>query len=114
MLAPAPKLDMPWFAAANVTFTAWSGPWGISYSANLTPDSSGLGIWTEDMFMQAMRTGKHWGVSRPIMPPMPYEILGKLSDGELKAMYAFLHSIPPVKNVVPDYEPPAAAPGGQH
>jgi mono/diheme cytochrome c family protein len=110
MLAPAPKLEMPWLAAASATFTAWAGPWGISYGANLTPDSSGLGVWTEDMFIQAMRTGKHWGVSRPIMPPMPYEPLGKLSDADLKSIFAYLQTIPPVKNVVPDYEPPAEAP----
>lgn len=110
MLAPAPKLDMPWLAAVNASFTAWAGPWGISYTANLTPDSSGLGVWTEDMFIQAMRTGKHWGISRPIMPPMPYESLGKLPDSDLKAIWAFLGTIPPVPNVVPDYEPPADVP----
>lgn len=111
-----PKLEMPWMAAATATFTAWAGPWGISYSANLTPDSSGLGIWTEEMFIQALRTGKHWGVSRPIMPPMPWENVAKLPDADLKAMYAFLRTIPPIHNVVPDYEPPADAPagGGHH
>jgi hypothetical protein len=110
MHAPAPKLEMPWLAACNATFTAWAGPWGISYTANLTPDSSGMGVWTEDMFIQAMRTGKHWGVSRPIMPPMPWETLGRQSDADLKAMYAFLQTIPPVHNIVPDYEPPPDPP----
>lgn len=114
MVAPAPKLDMPWLAAANVTFTAWSGPWGISYGANLTPDSSGLGVWTEDMFIQAIRTWKHWGVSRPIMPPMPVESIGTLPDEDLKAIFAYLQTIPPIHNVVPDYEPPAEAPAHQH
>ncbi len=112
-MPPAPKLEMPWMAAASATLTAWSGPWGISYSANLTPDSSGMGVWTEDMFLQAMRSGKHWGVSRPIMPPMPWETIGKLSDADLKAVYAFLQTIPSINNVVPDYEPPAEMPGGQ-
>lgn len=106
MIAPAPKLEMPWMAAGNATLTAWAGPWGISYSTNLTPDSSGMGVWTEDMFVQAMRTGKHWGVSRPIMPPMPWESIATLSDDDLKAMYAYLRTIPPIHNVVPDYEPP--------
>jgi hypothetical protein len=108
-MPPAPKLDMPWMAAASATLTAWSGPWGISYSANLTPDSSGMGVWTEEMFIQAMRTGKHWGISRPIMPPMPWETLGHLPDADLKSMFAYLRTIPPIANVVPDYEPPAEA-----
>ncbi len=108
---PPPALDMNWMAAANATMTAWAGPWGISYTANLTPDSSGLGIWTEPLFMQAMRSGKHLGVGRPIMPPMPIETLGQLSDQELKDIWAFLRTIQPVHNVVPEYLPPA---GGQH
>lgn len=109
MPAP-PKLEMPWAAAASATLTAWYGPWGISYSANLTPDSSGLGVWKEEMFLQALRTGKHWGLARPIMPPMPWEALSKLSDDDLKAMWAYLQTIKPIKNTVPDYEPPAEAP----
>jgi hypothetical protein len=101
-------------AAASATMTAWAGPWGISYTANLTPDSTGLGIWTEQLFMQAMRSGKHLGVGRPIMPPMPIEEMGKLSDQELKDVWAFLRTIPPVHNQVPEYLPPTGAPGGQH
>lgn len=109
-----PKLEMPWLAAATATFTAWAGPWGISFAANLTPDSSGLGVWDEAMFLQAFRTGKHWGVSRPIMPPMPWEAYAHMPDEDFKAIFAYLKTIPPVKNVVPDYEPPAETPGGQH
>lgn len=109
-----PKLDPAWPVAANMTFTAWTGPWGISYAANLTPDSSGLGVWTEDMFLQAFRTGKHWGVSRPIMPPMPWEAYAHLPDEDLKSIFAYLRTIPPIHNVVPDYEPPAEPPHQQH
>ena len=68
-----PKLEGAWMAAVSNDFTAWSGPWGISYTANLTPDqNTGLGIWTEDMFIKAIREGKHMGTSRPILPPMPW------------------------------------------
>lgn len=98
-----PKLDGPWMAAVTSTFTAWSGPWGISYSANLTPDqNTGLGIWTEDMFIRAMREGKHMGTSRPILPPMPWQVVRNYSDDDLKAIFAYLKSIPPVTNHVPD------------
>jgi mono/diheme cytochrome c family protein len=93
----------PWGVVTNMELTAWSGPWGITYAANLTPDdNTGLGIWTEDMFIRALRTGRHMGVSRPIQPPMPWEVYGRLSDEDLKSIYAYLRSIPPVHNRVPE------------
>jgi mono/diheme cytochrome c family protein len=106
-LPPPPSLPPgPWIAV-TIGDTAWSGPWGISYSANLTPDpDTGLGVWTEDMFLKAMRTGKHMSAGRPILPPMPWQGLAKLTDQDLKAMYAYLRTIPPVKNRVPDAVPP--------
>ena len=101
-LPPPPKLEnSPWFAA-TAGMTAWTGPWGISYAANLTPDTnSGIGIWTEDMFIKAMRTGRHMGAGRPILPPMPWQSSSALTDEDLKAMYAYLRSIPAIKNTVP-------------
>ena len=92
----------PWIASTVGGLTAWSGPWGISYAANLTPDvNTGLGIWTEEMFVRAMRTGKHMGSGRGILPPMPWEGIAKLTDDDLKAVFAYLRSIPPVTNHVP-------------
>ncbi len=109
-VSPAPKLSGPWMMAGAGTDTAWAGPWGISYTANLTPDqNTGIGIWTEDMFFKAMRTGKHMGTSRPIQPPMPWQWIGKATDEDLRAIFAYLKSIPPISNHVPDYEPPAGA-----
>ena len=110
-----PKPVGPWIASIAATSTAFAGPWGISYAINLTPDqNTGLGIWTEDMFVKAMKTGKHFGTSRPIMPPMPWHAYAMLSDEDLKAMYAYLKSVPPIVNHVPDSveapPPPAAAP----
>jgi len=113
-LPPPPRLSGPWMAAA-VPNSAWAGPWGISYSANLTPDkNTGLGIWTEDMFLKAMKTGKHMGTSRQIQPPMPWNWLAQATDEDLKAMFAYLRSIPPIVNHVPDWqEPPSAPPPGK-
>jgi hypothetical protein len=92
----------PWFAS-TAGMTAWAGPWGISYAANLTPDTNtGLGIWTEDMFLKTMKTGKHMGSGRDILPPMPWQSLSNLTDTDLKAIYAYLWSLPPLKNRVPD------------
>jgi mono/diheme cytochrome c family protein len=101
-LPPPPQLNnSPWFAA-TAGMTAWAGPWGVSYAANLTPDvNTGMGIWTEDMFVQAMRTGKHMGHGRTILPPMPWHSIGTLSDDDLKAIFAYLRSVPAIANSVP-------------
>jgi hypothetical protein len=91
----------------NEHFTAWAGPWGVSFSMNLTPDEeTGMGTWNEAMFIKAMRTGKHLGEGREILPPMPWPYLAKATDQDLKAIFAYLKSIPPVKNAVPDPIPP--------
>ncbi|HET9250744.1 MAG TPA: c-type cytochrome, partial [Candidatus Eisenbacteria bacterium] len=97
--APAALGQAPWMAAVSNTFTAWSGPWGVSFTANLTPDpETGLGKWTAETFLQALRTGKHEGVGRPILPPMPYPMIGKATDEDLRAIFAYLQSIPPIRN----------------
>ena len=106
-LPPAPPPQVPWIWSGSATNTAFHGPGGTTYAMNLTPDvNTGMGIWTEDMFVKAMRTGKHFGEARPIMPPMPWQGLGAMTDTDLKAVYAYLRTIPPVKNLVPDYSPP--------
>ena len=87
--------------------TAWVGPWGISYGANLTPDEpTGIGTWTDEVFIKAIRTGKHMGIGRPIMPPMPWPDIAKATDEDLKAIFAYLKSLPPIRNQVPDPVPP--------
>lgn len=99
----------PWLWAGAATNTAFSGPWGISYAANLTPDqNTGLGIWTEEMFVKALRTGRHMGVSREIMPPMPWPAFRNMTDEDLKSIYAYLRSLKPVVNHVPDAQPASA------
>jgi mono/diheme cytochrome c family protein len=97
--------------AATSDLTAWVGPWGTSYSANLTPDSTGIGAWTEEQFITCIRQGLSKGLvgSRPLMPPMPWPSYRHMSDDELKAVFAFLKTIPAVHNVVPQYQPPAGA-----
>jgi cytochrome c553 len=109
-LGSPPKLDGDWNWAGSATMTAFVGPWGTSYAANLTPDrETGIGAWKEKDFVQAMRTGKHVGVARPIMPPMPWQAVGQLPDSDLRAIYAYLKAQPAVKNRVPEYAPPANA-----
>lgn len=109
-LPPAPAAQGPWLWTAAATNTAFAGPWGVSYAANLTPDqNTGLGIWREEDFVKAIRLGKHFGVSREILPPMPWAAFRNLNDEDLKSIYAFLRTIPPVSNLVPDPVPPAPA-----
>lgn len=97
-----------WLAMTTGDMTGWAGPWGISFAANLTPDkATGLGGWTEDMFIKTLRTGKHLGTGRQILPPMPWPNYAQMSDDELKAVFAYLRSLPAVSNLVPQPVPPA-------
>jgi mono/diheme cytochrome c family protein len=108
-MPPPPKLgEGPWLWVGAATNTAYAGPWGVSYSSNLTPDNdTGIGKWREEDFIQAIRTGRHVGAGRPIMPPMPWTAYRNLPDADLKALFAYLRSQPAVKNRVPEYQPPA-------
>ena len=99
-----------WGGLFTNDLTAWVGPWGITFAANLTPDEqTGLGLWTEDLFIKTMRTGKHLGTGRDILPPMPWFNYARLSDDDLKAMFAYLKTLKPVKNAVPAPMPPAGS-----
>jgi len=110
---PAPDLgESPWNTAIFATFTAWTGPWGRSYTRNLTPDKdTGLGTWTEKEFIDTLRTGKERGIGRDLQPPMPWPTIGQATDEDLAAIFAYLQSIPAVSNRVPDNIPPAAPSG---
>ena len=83
--------------------TNYVGPWGISYSANISSDSTGIGNWSEKQFFKAIREGKYLGLdnTRPLLPPMPWQEYRHASDDDLRAIFAFLKSTKPVKNVVP-------------
>lgn len=105
LVMPAPpKLgDGPWVWAGSATNTAYAGPWGVSYAMNLTPDRvTGIGIWDEAMFIRTIRTGRHWGVSRPILPPMPWQVYRNMTDEDLGAIYAYLRTVKPIRNQIPD------------
>jgi hypothetical protein len=95
------------WAATTMGLTAWVGPWGISYASNLTPDkATGIGALTEEMFIKTMREGKYMGVGRSLLPPMPWQVYGMKTDEDLKAIYAYLMSIKPINNMVPQPTPP--------
>lgn len=97
-------------AIADPMLTAWAGPWGVSFAANLTPDKeTGIAEWSEEAFIRSMRTGKHQGQpnGRDILPPMPWESFKSATDEDLRALWAYLRSLPPVKNQVPFPVPPS-------
>ena len=80
---------------------------GLEWVANT---QSRLGSWTADMFVKALKTGKHQGEGRPILPPMPWPNFAQLKEEDLRAIFAFLQTLPPIQNAVPDPVPPAAPP----
>jgi len=100
--APA-ELPQGWVWAGTGSNTAFAGPWGVSFAPNLTPDlETGFGVYTEETFIEAIRSGKHMGAGRPIMPPMPWPAYRHMTDDDLRAIYAYLKTIPPVHNQVPE------------
>jgi hypothetical protein len=110
-MPPAPALpEGPWLVVSSATNTAFAGPWGVSFAANLTPDAeTGLGKWTVRDFMATIRSGRHMGRGREILPPMPIPVYKNFTDSDLEAVFAYLRTIPAVKNRTPEPRPPATA-----
>ena len=104
---PPPAFDVQEAAKKGLiltqSFTAWMGPWGITYAANLTSDSTGIGMWTEAQFVKALKEKKWMGLdnTRPLMPPMSMMPATKMTGDEMKAIFAYLKTTPPLKNVQP-------------
>lgn len=68
--------------------------------SNLTPDpTTGIGGWSEDDFVQTMRSGKNPS-GKSLNPFMPWPQLRRMSDDDLRAMYRYLRTVPPVRNAV--------------
>jgi mono/diheme cytochrome c family protein len=92
----------------NPDLTAAAGPWGVSFAANLTPDETGIGNWTLDNFKRALTQGKSKGIegARDLLPPMPWPNYKNMTDEDIEAVFTYLKSLKPVKNVVPNPIPP--------
>ncbi|HSN60795.1 MAG TPA: c-type cytochrome [Ferruginibacter sp.] len=105
------ELETKGLVLAAGDLTSWVGPWGISFTANLTSDVTGIGNWSEEQFMYALREGKFKGLagSRSLLPPMPWPMYKHMTDDEMKAVFAYLKSTKPINNVVPAPVPPASA-----
>jgi hypothetical protein len=106
-LTQPPRLSEGWGMVSSSTNTAFAGGWGVSFAANLTPDKeTGLGNWTEEMFISTLRKGRHAGVERQLLPPMPWQPYSQMTDHDLKAIFAYLRTLKPLKNAVPSPAPP--------
>lgn len=93
----------------NGGITAFTGPWGTSFAANLTPHGTGIGNWEFENFERALREGKSKGLAngRMILPPMPWPNFRNVTDEDLMIMWLYFRSLPPVDNLVPAPLPPA-------
>jgi len=91
--------------------TSAAGPWGVSFAANLTSDPTGIGSWTEENFKRAMKEGKYKGMpgGRTLLPPMPWVNYAVIEDEDVAAIFAYLKSTSPVRNIVPAPIPPDQA-----
>jgi len=79
-------------------------PKGEVASENITPSASGIGYYNDTSFVQAMRTGKIG--ARPLRGSMPWIFFGKMTDDDLKSIFAFLQTLKPVKHQLDNTEPP--------
>lgn len=106
-MPPVPAQNPDW-VSFGMDLTSAVGPWGLTYSANLTPDATGTGNWTFEQFKTAIRKGKSKGLenNRNLLPPMPWQMYQNYTDEDLRAIFAYLQSLPPVKNLVPEPVPP--------
>lgn len=104
MTLPKPPEPVgPWIMSTTATNTGWAGPWGVSYTANLTSDpDTGIGKWTEQQFVDTIRTGRRQGRGRELLPPMPWPAFKNYNDADLKAIFAYLMTIKAIKNKVPE------------
>jgi mono/diheme cytochrome c family protein len=103
------EIERKGLMVAGPAFTSFAGPWGISYAANITSDSTtGIGSWSVDQFILVFKSGKYGGISggRDLLPPMPWQGIGQMTNEELKAVFAYLQSTKPIHNIVKSPQPP--------
>ncbi len=86
----------------------FEGPWGRVASMNLTPDASGIPYYNESLFVEAIRTG--YVKARPLNQIMPWFVYRNMTDEDLKAIFAYLKTLAPVKHGVDNTEPPTYCP----
>lgn len=103
-----PRADLSWlngeradmYLAGGSVFDMPTENFKISIP-NITPDpETGIGKWTDDQILRALRDGIHRDEDRLMLPPMPFYMYNTMSDEDARAIVAYLRSVPPVKNKV--------------
>ncbi len=92
--------DVPesdWFTGVPV---GWRGPWGTTYGANLRLTVQNL---TEDQFVETLR-------ARKALPPMPWPLVSRMSEPDMRAIYKYLRSLGPAGEPMPAPVPPGEEP----
>lgn len=99
----SPEAIAEGWALFNSDLTVGVGPWGATFAANITSDESGIGNWTLEQFTRALTQGKSKGMEdgRMLLPPMPWFNYANMDKKDVEAVYAYLKSTKPVRNLVP-------------
>jgi cytochrome c553 len=79
-------------------------PKGDVVSTNISPSPSGIAYYNDATFIQALREGKVG--ARPLRASMPWYFFGKMSDDDLRSIFAYLKTVKPVKHQIDNFEPP--------
>lgn len=85
---------------------------GTAVLATVKPDATGIGTWKLENFKRALREGKSKGLAnaRTLLPPMPWPNYAEMPDQDVAAIFAYMRSLPPVRNIVPAPLLPAGSP----
>jgi mono/diheme cytochrome c family protein len=74
----------------------YDGPFGSVFSSNITPDrQTGIGGWTDEQIITAIRLGRRPNGER-LIPVHPYTVFNGMAAEDLRALVAFLRSLPAV------------------
>lgn len=88
----------------------FDGPFGSVFSLNITPDASGIGFMSESMFARTMRTGRVNGTGRRLNPIMPFDSFRNLKPSDIRAIYAYLRTVPKVHHNIDNTDKPTYCP----
>jgi mono/diheme cytochrome c family protein len=79
----------------------YDGPFGTVYSSNITPDrETGIGRWTDQQIIDAIRLGRRPEGER-LVPVHPYPTFNGMAVDDVRALVAYLRTVPPVRRVTP-------------
>ena len=101
---PMNKQGQPLMQLAFAGGMRFKGPWGEVTSANITPDASGISYYDEALFVNTLRTGQVG--ARKLNSIMPWGYFRNMTDEDLKAIFAYLRTLPPVQHRIDNTEVP--------